>query len=128
MTFRPDPKPIPKEKRKDYRIRKITPKKKKEKEELHFEDKIFYDHIWRERKHVCEMCNKELGFQLYWNYMHHILEKGRRAYAHLRHERLNIIVVCQNCHDMFHSANLPNDFTQIIIEAIQIFKSKELLK
>ena len=122
MTFRPDPKPDPIPKKEYKGINKISLKKSKEKEEIHGLDDTFYKEIWSERPHKCKMCNVPLGFTLHWNFMHHILEKGRRVYEHLRHEKENIIVVCQNCHDIFHSANPPEEYKKIVKDTYQYFQ------
>ena len=128
MTFRPDPKPEPKEKKKYKGIqRKPNPVLIKEKEELHFKDKIFYEGIWKKRIHKCQLCGDKLGEHLYWNFFHHILEKGRAAYEHLRHEDTNIILVCQPCHDKFHYAYPPQECLDVVSHTINQFTKKGLL-
>lgn len=82
-------------------IKKITDKgikKKKLKASLWPTDMAFYLEIWMERPHVCFNCNKDLGDKPLTLYFDHILEKGSRKYAHLRHVKENICLLCWDCH------------------------------
>ena len=127
MTFRPDPKPEPKLKKQPKPIRKITPEKKQEKDEIHQLDEIFYrTKVWNERPHQCEICGKKLTF-FSFSWFHHLLRKGEAAFAHLRHQEKNIIMVCQLHHDMFHWAYPPLTFVYRVNAAYKYFQSIKLL-
>jgi len=112
---------------KHYSIKKITSKKLKEKQKLHKEDKLFYEEVWNERPHVCIKCLATLEDILNWSWMHHILFKGSRPYKHLRHEKRNVIILCQSCHGEAHYANPPEYFKILVKETYQYFQSINLL-
>lgn len=61
-------------------------------------DAAFYFEIWMERPHICENCSCDLGNKPLSLYFDHILEKGNPKYAHLRHEKGNISLLCWDCH------------------------------
>jgi hypothetical protein len=115
--FRPDPKPIKKEKvtDKNYwsKIRLKSAKKKGiAKQDTNTLDEIFYNEIWQSKPHICIECRKELTvscetddsdftFQIRF-YMHHILCK--RKYSQFRHDERNIAMLCYTCHGKAESA------------------------
>lgn len=63
-------------------------------------DFLFYMGLWNERPHICSnpSCKRRLGDEFSNVYMDHILEKGDRRYKHLRYEKLNICILCSDCH------------------------------
>ena len=126
IKFKPDLKPLPKEKKKVKSIKKISAKRQALRNDLHTQDKAFYEEIWSERCHTCTMCNASL-YEPLMTYFHHILEKGKRIFKHLRHEKDNVIIVCQDCHDVFHSANKPDRFNKFIHHTFCLFQQKGLL-
>ena len=69
-----------------------------DKKKLFEQDKLFYIGIWKERPHFCECCGARLGDEPRTYFFDHILEKAKRLYKHLRHEKLNIWLLCLNCH------------------------------
>lgn len=66
-------------------------------------DELFYKTIWNKSLHYCAECGKELK-EFSFDWFHHILEK--RNYPALRHEELNIILLCGRfgCHAKAESA------------------------
>lgn len=61
-------------------------------------DAAFYLQVWNSRPHVCQCCgNPILGKPKTYNF-DHILEKGNKKYAHLRHVAENIAILCIDCH------------------------------
>lgn len=72
-------------------MRKITPKKAKERKENHEEDLKFYLEIWDERPHYCEITGKYLGEEPLTTFFHHILQKSK--YPKLRYVKRNIILL-----------------------------------
>lgn len=127
MTFRPDPKPDPKPKKVKTAIRKITPEKKQERDEMHEQDDIFYHEIWNERPHKCEICGKKLTY-FSFSWFHHLLRKGEAKFAHLRYERKNIAIVCQEHHDQFHWANPPFVLLGLVNAIYEYFESEGKIK
>lgn len=82
-------------------IRKISEKGKINrdiKKDLIQNDMSFYLSLWLKRPHICYNCGKNLGVKPLTYYFDHILEKGTRAYEHLRHEEQNICFLCLDCH------------------------------
>jgi hypothetical protein len=65
-------------------------------------DMLFYLEIWSERPHVCFECDGPLGDEPLLQYFHHVLEKGSPRYAHLRHEKMNIVLL-----DWVHHDSVP---------------------
>ena len=81
----------------------------------------FYEKIWANRKHDCEVHEgyKFLGYQINKCFFDHLLEKSK--YPQFRYEEQNIALVCQECHCK-KTAGHP---TFKHVEAIR--KAKELL-
>ena len=136
--FRPDPKPIKKEKvvDKNYwgKIRLKSAKKKViAKQDTNTLDQIFYNEIWQSKPHICIECRKELivscetddsdfTFQIRY-FCHHILPKNK--YSQFRHNELNIAMLCRYCHGKAESAiSYPKMSCYNLLENIK----KELLK
>lgn len=61
------------------------------------QDRELYMEIWNERLHVCYSCGTSIIEPKTYNF-HHLLEKGKERYKHLRHEKDNIMILCANCH------------------------------
>jgi len=104
----------------------VSPQTRQARKELHEKDMEFYMSLWDKRLHVCSMCDDLIPF-FSFNFFHHILEKGRRLYKHLRHEPDNVIIVCQSCHDKFHYANPPAVMKKVIIFTYSLFKTRGML-
>lgn len=76
---------------------------------MHNKDAIFYENIWKERKHYCENCNKWLGDNfkdkngkiIVYRYAH-IIPKS--VYPYLRHNPNNIMLLCLACHTQFDNS------------------------
>lgn len=82
-------------------IIKRTPKAQEKinlKKELFPTDMAFYLKVWLSKPHICEACGKSLGNKPKTYNFDHILEKGNKKYAHLRHEPDNICLLCMDCH------------------------------
>lgn len=84
-----------------------------EKQQL-IDDKKFYMEIWSERPHVCSCCNKYLGKEPLTVYFDHILEKSK--YPELRHNKLNIWLLCMECHDNKSRGNLNDCMKEKILQ------------
>ena len=59
---------------------------------------VFYLKVWDKREHKCECCGKNLEHKPKTYNFDHILEKGNKKYAHLRHVEENICLLCFDCH------------------------------
>ena len=93
QSLRTDKKPKGLKKRTEKAQEKINLKK-----ELFPTDMAFYLKVWMSRPHVCEACGKSLGDKPKTYNFDHILEKGNKKYAHLRHVEENICLLCFDCH------------------------------
>lgn len=115
-------------KRPNKPIKKITYKKQKEKQELLKKDRELYNEIWEEEHHVCYDCNRPLGDEARLYYFHHILEKGRQIYKHLRHQKRNICLLCFDCHGRVTNGVLSNKMRILTEDTIKYFQKIGLLK
>ena len=106
---------------------KQNPARIRKNKEVHNADKEFYLEIWNERPHRCAICLKPLGNVPLLHFFHHILEKGRSKYVHLRYEKENIILVCKDHHEAFHAAYRSERLEEIIQRTIEFFSLKKLL-
>lgn len=84
-------------------------------------DKEFYLEIWLERPHVCSNCKAPLGDEPRTYFFDHILEKGNRRYAHLRHEKNNIWLLCGDCHSLKTNGMLTEIMKKMIIFTKNLF-------
>ena len=88
-----------------YKKGAISPKKRAaiKKKNLKYDsflvekDRKFYMKVWNERSHECYSCHTPIYEPRTYNF-HHLLEKGKDKYKHLRHEKDNIMILCGNCH------------------------------
>lgn len=104
----------------------LKPTKVKYDKELVKQDREFYMEIWKERFHVCYSCGAAIYKPRTYNF-HHLLEKGVERYAHLRHEKKNIMILCGDCH-----ASTTNGFPSLQVqratqEAKEYFEEKNLI-
>ena len=109
-------------------IKKVSNKSKIAKDNkklLIEEDKEFYLSIWEYsdleyQQHCCYECGKGLSEPLTL-YFHHILEK--RNYPEFRHIKINIAILCWNCHNQAEINIDKTPKTKLLTEKIK----KELL-
>ena|SRR6478736_9833340 len=59
-------------------------------------DKNFFEAIWKERDHICEVCCTPLGDTYNPVFFSHVLTKG--AYPKFRHYHKNIVLMCFEDH------------------------------
>jgi hypothetical protein len=71
-------------------------------------DMLLYLEIWKERRHVCFECDHPLGDEPRMQYFHHVLEKGAERYAHLRHNKDNIVLL-----DWAHHDGVPSNLDKM---------------
>ena len=94
---------------------------KPDQKELFEKDKAFYLEIWNERSHICEHCGAYLGNEPRTYFFDHVLEKAKRAYRHLRHEKMNIWLLCLNCHGNKTNGFLTEKMKEKIFSIKKIF-------
>ncbi len=79
-------------------IRRLSKKKQDENKglkSLHETDAKIYLEVWQERQHICENCTAPIHKPTLLNF-HHLAEK--RNYPTLRHLKINIALLCADCH------------------------------
>lgn len=94
------------------KARKKTEAEIQEKKEQRERDWEFYQSIWEERKHQCEVCDERLVGEPLTVYFDHIIEKSQRN--DLRYEKDNIALVCWNCHSNKTNGNIWPKYQEII--------------
>lgn len=68
----------------------------KERQDLRQQDQAFYERIWANRPHFCQVCRSWLGNIINKMFFDHLLEKSK--YPQFRHREENIALVCPTCH------------------------------
>lgn len=83
------------------------------------ERKIFLE-IWVERPHKCQCCNQALGDEPKTHFFSHLLSKG--AYAVFRLIKLNIMLMCFDCHHEWDYGDKTQDkfkLARMIVEKLK---------
>lgn len=81
------------------KMKSKSPEKVQEEREIRQKDKEFYQSIWDNRSHECEVHDTEgvwLGYKMKPLFMDHLCEKS--IYPELRYEPRNIALCCEDCH------------------------------
>lgn len=73
-----------------------TQETKDERKDQSEADRIFYERIWANRPHFCQVCRTWLGNIMKKAFMDHLLEKSK--YPQFRYVMKNIALVCWDCH------------------------------
>ena len=99
----------------------VSAEKIKERDILRGEDKAFYERIWANRPHFCQVCSTWLGNTFNRMFPDHLLEKSK--YPQFRHTEENIALVCPTCHGCKTNGHPKTKHVLLIEEAKKLLLS-----
>lgn len=130
-TYNPQPKSLPKEKKKfgyeywnSLRAKSHKKKQAKMKESgVAEKDKQFYEYCWKVKPHFCEECGKELTEYKRW-WIAHLLPK--KSYNDFRHDVSNAVILCYTHHGILDHGSASQRMAMKTFPQIQSQRKKLL--